>query len=111
MATAALPPRTTAVPWYIWCCTLAVTSAIVGVQWDISWHRSIGRDTFWTPAHMAIYLCEWQAGGKKFLDLRAAFGSELLPCPAREKIPQSSQRGIIGKVPARVSHGREEMWR
>ncbi|HXQ30290.1 MAG TPA: hypothetical protein VN848_13590 [Gemmatimonadales bacterium] len=23
--------------------------------WDISWHRSIGRDTFWTPAHLAIY--------------------------------------------------------
>jgi len=35
---------------------LAATSAIVGVIWDISWHRSIGRDTFWTPAHVAIYL-------------------------------------------------------
>jgi hypothetical protein len=43
-------------PWYIWLCALAVTSAIVGVHWDISWHRSIGRDSFWTPAHMAIYL-------------------------------------------------------
>ena len=30
---------------------------MVGTHWDISWHRSIGRDTFWTPAHMAIYLC------------------------------------------------------
>jgi hypothetical protein len=28
----------------------------VGIIWDISWHISIGRDTFWTPAHMAIYL-------------------------------------------------------
>ena len=34
----------------------AATSVIVGVIWDISWHRSIGRDTFWTPAHMGIYL-------------------------------------------------------
>jgi hypothetical protein len=34
----------------------AATSVIVGVIWDISWHRSVGRDTFWTPAHMAIYL-------------------------------------------------------
>jgi hypothetical protein len=25
-------------------------------MWDISWHETIGRDTFWTPAHMAIYL-------------------------------------------------------
>ena len=30
---------------------------MVGAHWDISWHRSIGRDTFWTPAHIAIYLC------------------------------------------------------
>src|SRR5258708_8603843 len=35
---------------------LAATSITVGIIWDISWHISIGRDTFWTPAHMAIYL-------------------------------------------------------
>jgi hypothetical protein len=46
----------------VWCCVAAVTSAIVGVQWDISWHRSIGRDTFWTPAHIAIYACGVLAG-------------------------------------------------
>src|SRR6478736_3821 len=51
-----------AIPWYIWCAVLAVTSAMVGAHWDISWHRSIGRDTFWTPAHMAIYLCGVLAG-------------------------------------------------
>lgn len=27
-----------------------------GILWDISWHTTIGRDTFWTPAHMMIYL-------------------------------------------------------
>lgn len=32
------------------------TSIVVGILWDISWHMTIGRDTFWTPAHMAIYL-------------------------------------------------------
>jgi len=35
---------------------------MVGVHWDISWHRSIGRDTFWTPAHIAIHLCGVLAG-------------------------------------------------
>src|SRR5581483_6854427 len=50
------------VPWYVWCSVLAVTSAMIGGQWDISWHRSIGRDTFWTPAHIAIYLCGVLAG-------------------------------------------------
>src|SRR3954466_6980907 len=34
---------------------LALSSIAIGVTWDISWHRTIGRDTFWTPAHMAIY--------------------------------------------------------
>ena len=45
------------VPWYVWCGALAVTSSSIGGAWDVSWHRSIGRDTFWTPAHMAIYAC------------------------------------------------------
>ncbi|HET7872817.1 MAG TPA: hypothetical protein VFL42_09930, partial [Terriglobales bacterium] len=25
-----------------------------GLYWDISWHETIGRDTFWTPAHLLI---------------------------------------------------------
>jgi hypothetical protein len=50
------------VPWYVWCAVAAVTSAMIGTHWDISWHRSIGRDTFWTPAHIAIHLCGVLAG-------------------------------------------------
>jgi hypothetical protein len=53
---------TRAVPWYIWCSAAAVLCAMVGVHWDISWHRSIGRDTFWTPAHICIHLCGVLAG-------------------------------------------------
>src|SRR5262249_37890404 len=45
-----------------WCSVAAVTCAMAGVHWDISWHRSIGRDTFWTPAHIAIHLCGVLAG-------------------------------------------------
>jgi hypothetical protein len=50
------------IPWYLWCAALAVTSVTLGAHWDVSWHRSIGRDTFWTPAHMAIYACGILAG-------------------------------------------------
>jgi hypothetical protein len=52
------PARTAAasVPWSIYAVLFASTSVVLGVMWDISWHRSIGRDTFWTPAHLAIYL-------------------------------------------------------
>jgi hypothetical protein len=46
--------RVSAVPWYVWSAALAVTSTTVGLYWDICWHRGIGRDTFWTPAHLAI---------------------------------------------------------
>ena len=52
-ATAAARP---AFPLHLAAVLFAATSVVVGVIWDISWHRSIGRDTFWTPAHMAIYL-------------------------------------------------------
>ena len=50
------PPRGASVPWSLVAVTLASTSVIVGLLWDISWHRTIGRDTFLTPAHVAIYL-------------------------------------------------------
>ena len=50
------------VPWYSWTGAAAVTSATVGGSWDVAWHRSIGRDSFWTPAHMMIYLCGVLAG-------------------------------------------------
>ncbi len=42
--------------WPSFLMAVALTSIAIGITWDISWHESIGRDTFWTPAHMAIYL-------------------------------------------------------
>ncbi|HEY3860918.1 MAG TPA: hypothetical protein VGO59_03440 [Verrucomicrobiae bacterium] len=42
--------------WAALVLAFAATCITVGVIWDISWHESIGRDTFWTPAHMVIYL-------------------------------------------------------
>jgi hypothetical protein len=65
MATLTANTRTSSVvriPWYLWCAALAVTSVTIGAHWDVSWHRSIGRDSFWTPAHMAIYACGVLAG-------------------------------------------------
>ncbi len=74
------------------------TCIAIGILWDISWHRTIGRDTFWTPAHMAIYLggllggltCGWlvirmtffatqeeQAGAVRLWGFRGPFGAWL----------------------------------
>jgi hypothetical protein len=55
--TAQVSTTTAGVPWYVWFGALAVTSASLGGAWDVAWHRSIGRDTFWTPAHLAIQAC------------------------------------------------------
>jgi len=48
--------RPAALPWHVSAMLVGTTSIVVGILWDISWHMTIGRDTFWTPAHMAIYL-------------------------------------------------------
>ncbi len=75
-STASVRAAAERVPWYVWCSVLAVTSAMIGGQWDISWHRSIGRDTFWTPAHIAIYMCGVLAGlSCGYLILAATFGN------------------------------------
>ena len=87
---------TTTVSWAIYAVLFASTSVILGVIWDISWHRTIGRDTFWTPAHLGIYLggivsgltCGWlalhttfagtaeeRAGAVRFWGFRAPFGA------------------------------------
>jgi hypothetical protein len=59
----AIPTRTaTPIPWYLWSLVLAVSLVTLGGQVDVSWHRSIGRDTFWTPPHMMVYACGLIAG-------------------------------------------------
>jgi hypothetical protein len=44
--------------WHAYAVVAAAAMVVVGLIWDISWHMSIGRDTFWTPAHLLI-----QGGG------------------------------------------------
>src|SRR5262244_1234802 len=54
--------RATSIPWTIWCMVAGLTSGMIGGIWDISWHMSIGRDSFWTPAHILIQLTGVLAG-------------------------------------------------
>jgi hypothetical protein len=56
VAASSVAAATTTPPWYLYAVAVAATSVVVGVIWDISWHMTIGRDTFWTPAHMCTYL-------------------------------------------------------
>ena len=66
--------RAVALPWPLGALLFGSTSIVVGLLWDISWHMSIGRDTVWTPAHMAIYLGGVLAGiSGGWLALRTTF--------------------------------------
>ncbi len=75
--------RAAVVPWYLTAMLAGSTSIILGLLWDISWHMTIGRDTFWTPAHMAIYLggvlaglsCGWLALKTTFAGTEAERGA------------------------------------
>ena len=91
MATLTAPSVAKSAPihWYLWCAALAVTSVTIGAHWDVSWHRSIGRDSFWTPAHMAIYLCGVLAG--------ICCGYLILSTTIRRSAPMmASSVGVLG---------------
>jgi hypothetical protein len=91
----AVREKSAAIPWFVWASVAGVTSAMIGGHWDISWHRSIGRDDFWTPAHIAIYLCGVIAGiSSAYLILATTFGRGLYPREATVKI--WGFRGPIG---------------
>ena len=44
--------KTATAEWTIYAVLFASASIVIGLVWDISWHRTIGRDTFWAPPHM-----------------------------------------------------------
>ena len=44
--------RASTIPWPLYAVVLASTCIVVGLIWDVSWHRTVGRDTFWTLAHV-----------------------------------------------------------
>jgi hypothetical protein len=41
---------------------LSSTAIVVGILWDISWHKTVGRDTFWTLPHLLEQLGAIVAG-------------------------------------------------
>jgi hypothetical protein len=84
-----------AIPWYLWSSVIGATSAVVGVIWDISWHISIGRDTFWTPAHLAVQLCAVLAAiSCGYLILSSTFGND--PVARAASVRVLGFRGPLG---------------
>ena len=85
--------------WYVWCSAIAVTATTGGLFWDISWHLSIGRDTFWTPAHLAIHFGAIVAGASSaYLILATTFGEN-----AARRASSVKMWGFYGPLGAFIS--------
>lgn len=61
-ARATTQARTAERMWPLYAVLFSSVSIVVGLIWDISWHRTIGRDTFWSPPHMLEQLAALVAG-------------------------------------------------
>ncbi len=62
------------VPWYTAAVLIASTCVVVGLLWDVSWHRTVGRDTFWTLPHLLEQFAALLAGlGCGWLVLQTTF--------------------------------------
>ena len=73
-APAATVPRAAERTWPLYAVLVASICIVVGLIWDISWHRSIGRDTFWSPPHLLEQLAAIVAGSScGWLVLRTTF--------------------------------------
>src|ERR671925_1633274 len=42
--------------------TWAMFQMVLGVAWDVAWHDTIGRDSFWIAPHLLIYTSVTLAG-------------------------------------------------
>jgi hypothetical protein len=63
------------VPWLVWANVIASFCISAGLYWDISWHETIGRDTFWTPAHLVVQFGAILAAfGAAWVIMRTTFG-------------------------------------
>jgi hypothetical protein len=81
--------RPQVIPWHIWSCITASLSILIGLYWDVAWHATIGRDTFWTPAHLLIQFAGLlTAVSSSFLIFKTTFG--------RDQAAKQSSVNVLG---------------
>ena len=69
--------RVQGTPWLVWANVIASVCIATGLYWDISWHETIGRDSFWTPAHLLIQFgAVLAAFGSAWVIMRTTFGGD-----------------------------------
>lgn len=78
--------------WPVVCTAAASPVVAFGVDWDIAWHRSIGRDSFWSPPHVVIYAAA----------LLAVFGALARILPATFSVSRWRRTRVDERDPTRV---------
>ena len=69
--------RASTAPFAMYAAIIASASIVVGLIWDISWHRTVGRDTFWTYPHLLEQFAATLAGlSCGWLVLRTTFAGD-----------------------------------
>lgn len=96
-------PRQQGIPWLVWANVIASVCIATGLYWDISWHETIGRDSFWTPAHLLIQFGALLAAlGSALVIMRTTFSGDTAArrdtvnvLGFRAPLEHSLQRGVV----------------
>jgi len=87
--------RAKGIPWLVWANVIASVSIATGLYWDISWHETIGRDSFWTPAHLLIPVWRDHSGtGLRLVIMRTTFAGD--PTARQNSVGVLGLRGPLG---------------
>jgi hypothetical protein len=84
--------------WLVYATLFASLAIIVGLIWDISWHRTVGRDTFWTYPHVLEQIAAIVAGlGSGWLVLHTTFArTETADAERQSSVRVWGFRGPLG---------------
>ncbi len=84
--------------WPMYATLFASTCIVVGIIWDISWHRTVGRDTFWTYPHVLEQIAAITSGvGCGWLVLQTTFARSAAAAEMRaESVKIWGFRGPLG---------------
>lgn len=87
---------------------LLVSSILMGwgVAWDIHWHWTVGRESFWIPPHMLLYWGAFLAGMLAFLaSVRTGAAGRF-----RSSLTQGYGSIVIGSAIMVAAAGFDEFW-
>jgi len=83
------------IPWLVWANVVISVSIATGLYWDISWHETIGRDSFWTPAHLLIQFGALLAAlGSAWVIMQTSFSGS--PAARQNSVRVLGLRGPLG---------------